>query len=592
MKRIAGIMICLVLLGTLVLSVAAAGSAHMSISSSNGTVHRGDSFTLTVSLSNDQPVSNGGIVLSYDSSIFELVGGSCNVSNATLAEFSTANNGGVFILQTDAVVSGTIFTVNMKVKSNAAFGSYSISGTPSLNIDCGISGTSITVECQHSFGKSSKVDDSNHESTCSICGKTVKEAHTWDNGTVTKAATCKDTGTKVLKCTACAAEKTESIPVNEDHKYGSWSSQGSDGHSRTCSVCGNNATGDHTWYAGDVLEEATCQKTGVRSVYCADCGESAQETIPVADHSNVTINTTATQHTFQCSVCGNVTTGDHTYGEAWEHDKAEHYHSCESCGYKTDQAAHKPGPKATETTDQVCTVCDRVLQPKGEHVHEFAKEWTTDETSHWSECVDCPARSSEGTHAFTNDCDTDCNICGMTREVTHQLSLTINSDKTGHWYTCQLCGAKEHFAAHTPGPEATITAAQVCTVCQFEIAPMLPHDHDYDADGTLHYHKCICGDEYAADAETCEICAEAHRQFPWWILCIVEAVIFGAVIVFLFLKKCGPEPDDSPEEDPVIDEDPMQEEANTEESVDTETAPESEDRPKITLTIDEEDSNE
>lgn len=137
MKRTIAILLCLFLIGTLALSVSAA-SAHMSLSSSAGTVYRGDTFTLTVTLSNDQPVSNGGIVLSYDSNAFELLGGSCSVSNATLAEVSAANGGGVFLLQNDAVVSGTIFTINMKVKSNAPFGSYSISGTPSLSIDCSI----------------------------------------------------------------------------------------------------------------------------------------------------------------------------------------------------------------------------------------------------------------------------------------------------------------------------------------------------------------------------------------------------------------------------------------------------------------------
>ena len=115
MKRAIAILLCLFLVGTLALSASAA-SAHMSISSSTGTVHRGDTFTLTVSLSNNQPISNGGIVLSYDSSVFELVGGSCNVSNAILSEVSPSNGGGVFMLQTDAVVSGTIFTINMKAQ--------------------------------------------------------------------------------------------------------------------------------------------------------------------------------------------------------------------------------------------------------------------------------------------------------------------------------------------------------------------------------------------------------------------------------------------------------------------------------------------
>lgn len=284
MKRTIAILLCLFLIGTLALSVSAA-SAHMSLSSSAGTVYRGDTFTLTVTLSNDQPVSNGGIVLSYDSSAFELLGGSCSVSNATLAEVSAANGGGVFLLQNDAVVSGTIFTINMKVKSNAPFGSYSISGTPSLSIDCSISGTTVTVGCKHSFGKASKVDGNNHQSTCSICGQTVKEAHTWNSGTVTKTPTCKDTGTKKLTCTACGAEKTETVPVTDDHKFGSWDTRGGDGHARKCTVCGKEETADHNWYIYEVIEEATCEKSGRATIVCADCGDAAEQELSLADHS-------------------------------------------------------------------------------------------------------------------------------------------------------------------------------------------------------------------------------------------------------------------------------------------------------------------
>lgn len=200
MKRVIMIMLCLALAGMVfwgaALPVSAAGSAYMSIQSSAGTVYRGDSFTLTVNLTNDQPISNGGVILSYDSSVFELLGGSCNVSNAALAEVSAANGGGVFVLQTDAVVSGTIFTINMRVKENAPFGSYSISGTPSLSISCSLSGTSIFVACKHSYANCTKVDEGNHESTCSVCGEKKTDAHTWDGGTVTKAATCKETGLK------------------------------------------------------------------------------------------------------------------------------------------------------------------------------------------------------------------------------------------------------------------------------------------------------------------------------------------------------------------------------------------------------------
>lgn len=541
MKRFVAILVCLILLGSIALTATAAGTAHMSISASSTTVHRGDEFTLSVNLSNDEELSAGGVVLNYDSSIFDLVGGTCHVSNTATSDVGN-DSSCTFALNSDAKVSGTIFTVTLRVKSDAAFGTYSISGRPSLanaagSISCGISGTSVTVECQHNFATYSKVDNDKHESTCTICGKTVKESHTWDDGKVTKEATCKDEGTKEFKCTACSAKKTEKVPVNEDHKYGDWTSLGYDGHTRTCTVCGNENTDEHDWYAGEILEEATCQSTGLMSVYCGDCGATAQETIPVADHNYVSTNMTAAQHTLKCSDCGTVTTGEHDFSDEWEHDKQTHYHSCEDCGYKADLAQHEPGPRATETTDQICTVCERILQPKGDHVHEFQEEWGMDEENHWRECIDCPEREKEGPHAYDNDCDAECNDCGFTRSVTHQLSLTFSSDATGHWYACQLCDSKEHFAEHTPGPEASISAAQTCTTCQFEIAPAIAHDHVYNAEGAIHYHKCACGDELQAEAGNCDICDELGPQFPWLLICILEALIFAAVIVLILLKK-------------------------------------------------------
>ena len=538
MKRIVAILLCLILMGTLALSASAAGSAHMSLSSSASTVYRGDSFTITVSLSNDQPVSNGGVVLSYDSSVFELTGGSCSVSNATLAEVSAANGGGVFLLQSDAVVSGTIFTINMKVKSDAAFGSYNISGTPSLSIECNLSGTTVTVACNHTMGSASKVDDTNHQSTCSTCGETVKAAHTWNEGTVTKAATCKSAGSKTVKCTACNAEKVETIPANSNHTYGSWSSDGMEGHNHTCSLCGAEESADHRWYTTEILEEATCQKTGSKKVMCEDCGASAEMDIGLADHTyNAPAEVTETQHTLVCAVCATSTTADHSFSDTMEHDKQMHYYACGICGYKKDQAEHVPGPKATEETDQVCTVCDRILKPKGAHVHEYNTEWTSDELNHWHECVDCPATDVAVAHVYDATCDAECNTCGYTRQASHIASPVMESDTTGHWNVCLTCGEKLNFTAHTPGPEATISSAQTCTVCKFEIAPIVPHDHIYNSYGTVHFHKCVCGMEYEADAEGCGICAEAHKSFPWWIVCIVEAVIFAGVIVYLFLTK-------------------------------------------------------
>ncbi len=543
MKKVIRIVLCL-LLACMVLPIAhltaeAAGSAHMSLRSSSGTLYRNDSFSLTVSLSNDQPVSNGGVILSYDSSVFEIVGGSCHVSNAALSEVSASRNGGVFVLQTDAVVSGTVFTINMRVKASAPFGTHSISGSPSLGgAACGFSGTNITVACKHTYGSASKVDGTNHQSTCTVCGEISTTAHTWDNGTVVSAATCKSTGTKRLTCTACGATKDETIPVSSEHKYSSWSKTSDTKHSHTCSVCGKQEAASHTWNSGTVLEKATCQKTGQRKRTCTGCAFTKTETIPIADHRyEKCVLISDAQHKSTCADCGKELTEDHRYGDSWVHDENWHCRRCAGCGNEIQQASHTPGPKATETTDQVCTVCNRILRPKGAHVHSFSEEWATDETGHWHACGDCNEKDSAAPHVFDGICDADCAVCGMIRVPDHVLGKEWFSDESDHWYICSDCGEKVGLTAHTPGPEATVTSPQTCTDCGYKIAPALPHEHIFDAQGTRHSHTCACGEVYEAEAGSCKVCA----GFPWWILCIAEALVILGILGggYFWLKKRG-----------------------------------------------------
>lgn len=71
-----------------------------------------------------------------------------------------------------------------------------------------------------------------------------------------------------------------------------------------------------------------------------------------------------------------------------------------------------------------------------------------------------------------------CTECGKTTVkkieiVSHAFVENCTGIKDGHWYQCKYCDDKGNWQPHTPGPEATEDAAQVCTVCGFEIAPKL-----------------------------------------------------------------------------------------------------------------------
>ena len=66
----------------------------------------------------------------------------------------------------------------------------------------------------HSFDQTWSRNAEKHWKVCSACGEKTEEAvHTFDQGTVTKAATETETGIKTFTCTVCGQQKTETIPT-------------------------------------------------------------------------------------------------------------------------------------------------------------------------------------------------------------------------------------------------------------------------------------------------------------------------------------------------------------------------------------------
>lgn len=546
MKKCITVVLCLVLFCAMALPVSA---AHMSVSASSSSVSPGESFTLTVSLSNDQPVSNGGVYLSYDNAVFEMVGGECLAGD--WGGVTPSEQDGLFVCGTDTVVSGTVFVFNMQVKSGAAFGSYTISGTPSLGgADCSMDGISITVACDHSFGDASQADEAHHQRTCSVCGETATEDHNWDSGTVTKEANCQETGTKEVTCTDCGASKTETIPQSDYHPFGSWEQGDDASHCRTCTLCGAKDWAEHSWDSWETVQEPTCQEAGSIRYLCSVCGGAMMGQLDPVAHSYEVVPLDDSNHRLTCVMCGTQTEEAHLWDDAVLYDEEGHYQECADCGQELNRTPHIPGPEATETTDQVCTECGWILQPMGEHIHFFPEEWQSDATGHFHQCSGCDEKQDMGEHSYDHDCDPDCNVCHLQRQITHQPEETLVSDDHDHWKICKVCGEKLEKAAHIPGPEATFTAVQVCTECGYELSPIVAHDHVFDDGSKQHFHECVCGERYQAEAESCSICAvtveapsevEAapEEQFPWHLVCMILAgVVLILLITVIVLAAC------------------------------------------------------
>lgn len=131
------------------------------------------------------------------------------------------------------------------------------------------------------------------EGTCSQPTKTDK--CTFDNGQVTKPATCTEPGIKVYTCTECGGTYTVAIPAT-DHNWGQWkhddaTAEANATHTR---VCANDASHKETKacdFTAKVTQEATLDQAEITTYTCKDCGYSyTKETAPALAGVTVTVN--------------------------------------------------------------------------------------------------------------------------------------------------------------------------------------------------------------------------------------------------------------------------------------------------------------
>ena len=140
------------------------------------------------------------------------------------------------------------------------------------------------------------------ENICQRCGDTqlvkdlpVTEDHKWNDGVVTKAATCTEAGEKLYTCTVCNKTKTETIEAT-GHDWNETTTPATCGKAgsvdRTCKTCGTTehvkdlpATGNHAWDAGKITTEATCDGKGVKTFTCTVCNETKTEEIAALGHN-------------------------------------------------------------------------------------------------------------------------------------------------------------------------------------------------------------------------------------------------------------------------------------------------------------------
>ena len=398
MKKIISCLATLALMLCTLSSITAFAAGNGTISMSNATVAQGGTVTLNVDLNSNPGLVTMGIKVSYDTSTLQLtkvedtgvligtqlkttygspysiawVDGSAtsnNTKTGTIAKFS-------FKVLDSATVGNTTVTLKFLDSYDTKYGENAFTATSGI----------ITITCKtHSYGNYSKKDNSNHTRTCSVCGHVETAAHTWNSGSVTKAATCKETGVKTYTCTACKATKTEIVAKTNNHTWGNWNTAKQPTcttpgtATKTCSTCGKtenqtiNATG-HSMGAWSQSKAPTCTANGEEKRSCSKCNHTETRTVKALSHSFsnpvVTKQPTCTEtgvETGKCTRCGQTTTNTikakgHKFGE-WTDTKTA---TCTEGGVQ----------------ERKCTVCDTAETRNTEALgHDFENPTVVKEPS-------------------------------------------------------------------------------------------------------------------------------------------------------------------------------------------------------------------
>ncbi len=458
MKKVISILIALVLTFALFcVPASAAGTGTLALSNAEG--KQRDTVTVNVNLNSNPGLITMKFTVSWGDGL-ELTG----VSNSgLLAGWTTPapTISSPYTLRwadslstTNSTKTGKIATLTFKIKDNAPVGNKTVTLTFSESRDAnggkntfGNATATVKVNCKtHSYGNTyTKISDTQHSRTCSACSNVEKTNHTWNGGTVTKTANCKETGTKTYTCTAngCGATKTETIAKTNNHTYGSWgqtkapSCTGKGTESRTCSTCQKVETRDisatgHKMGSWMQTKAPTCTTKGTEQRKCTVSGCSHTETRDIA----------ATGHNM-----GSWKTTKEATCEA----KGEQTRSCSKCSHKETEAIDALGhkfsnptvtkqPTCTETGIESgkCTRCNKettnTIKATG---HSFS-DWVdtkaatcTEKGAQEHKCSKCNTVESRETEALGHDFDKPV--------VIKEPTLTEKGIEEG---VCKTCGEK------------------------------------------------------------------------------------------------------------------------------------------------------
>ena len=336
-------------------------------------------------------------------------------------------------------------------------------------------------------------------SHCSVCNTVIKAqtitaalGHSWDNGKVTKAATCTTAGTKTYTCTRCKKTRTETIAATghkavKDAAVAATCETAGKTEGSHCSVCGTvlkaqttTAALGHSWDGGKVTKAATCTTAGTKTYTCTHCKKTRTETIAATGHKAVkdaavaaTCETTGKTEGSHCSVCNTVIKAQTTtaaLGHNWDGGKVTTAATCTTAGTKTytctrckktrtetiaatghkavkDAAVAATCETAGKTEGSHCSVCGTVLKAQTT-VAALGHSWDGGKVTKATTCT------TAGTKTYT------CTRCKKTRTETIAATGHKAVKDAAVAATCETAGKTEGSHCSVCG---TVLKAQTTT---------------------------------------------------------------------------------------------------------------------------------
>lgn len=348
----------------------------------NGFIISGNSV-----IENNTAVKGGGVFYQGDSSSNMTISESARISGNT----ATGNGGGIYFKN-----EGTLVMNGGSITGNTATGdgggvyfggdTFSISGGVEINSNTKNSANNnVYLPDNKSITVAGELTGSNP------IGVTTEK--TPDASNYVRIAS----GSKNYAAPEKFSYENDSTPVSAIiSKYGStadlvvcnhnltqtWSSDSSS-HWHECSICkGKGDIAAHTYDQETVNEQykassATCRSGTTYYMSCV-CGAKGADTFEIGDknpdnHSGILNND-------------------------WKSNDTNHWKEYSCCRAHAEEAAHTPGPAATEDAPQLCTVCSYELAPALEHTHVWGAWISNGDGTHTRTCA------KDGSHTETNAC--------------------------------------------------------------------------------------------------------------------------------------------------------------------------------------------